>query len=106
MGYTMVKNESEKIIKKQKEEEMRRIMQAGLDKIQAKLDAAVAEREAVEATNANWPKTRPVSLERSKPWALSLLVTWLKSKRAKRSWMPPTRSSTLSNKRYPKRLPT
>merc|ERR1712042_166069 len=39
--YTMVKNESEKIIKKQKEEEMRRIMQAGLDKIQAKLDAAV-----------------------------------------------------------------
>merc|ERR1712025_361095 len=51
--YTMVKNESEKIIKKQKEEEMRRIMQAGLDKIQAKLDAAVAEREAVEATNAN-----------------------------------------------------
>merc|ERR1712168_957808 len=51
--YTMVKNESEKIIKKQKEEEMRRIMQAGLEKIQARLDANVAEREAVEATNAN-----------------------------------------------------
>merc|ERR1712121_363305 len=49
--YTMVKNESEKIIKKQKEEEMRRIMQAGLDKIQARLDDNVAEREAVEAAN-------------------------------------------------------
>merc|ERR1712198_175566 len=51
--YTMVKNESTKIVAKQKEEEKRKIMQAGLDKIQAKLDAAVAEREAVEATNAN-----------------------------------------------------
>merc|ERR1712002_28022 len=49
--YTMVKNESEKIIKKQKEEEFRKMMQAGLDKIQAKLDANVAEREAVEAQN-------------------------------------------------------
>merc|ERR1719383_1705709 len=51
--YTMVKNESEKIIKKQKEEEFRKMMQAGLEKIQARLDANVAEREAVEATNVS-----------------------------------------------------
>jgi len=51
--YTMVKNESEKIIKKQKEEEFRRMMQAGLEKIQARLDANVAEREAVEAANVS-----------------------------------------------------
>merc|ERR1711931_255311 len=49
--YTMVKNESEKIIKKQKEEEFRQMMQAGLDKIQGRLDTCVAEREAVEAQN-------------------------------------------------------
>merc|ERR1712025_1245159 len=49
--YTMVKNESEKIIKKQKEEEFRKMMQAGLDKIQARLDGNIAEREAVEAQN-------------------------------------------------------
>jgi len=49
--YTMVKNESEKIIKKQKEEEFRKMMQAGLDKIQARLDDNVAAREAVEAQN-------------------------------------------------------
>jgi len=49
--YTMVKNESVKIIQKQKEEEFRKMMQAGLDKIQARLDDNVAEREAVEAAN-------------------------------------------------------
>jgi len=49
--YTMVKNESEKIIKKQKEEEFRKMMQAGLDKIQSRLDDNVAAREAVEAQN-------------------------------------------------------
>merc|ERR1739848_791296 len=49
--YTMVKNESTKIIQKQKEEEFRKMMQAGLDKIQAKLDGITAEREAVEAAH-------------------------------------------------------
>merc|ERR1712212_710700 len=49
--YTMVKNESTKIIAKQKEEERRQMMQAGLDKIQGKLDDATAAREAVEAQN-------------------------------------------------------
>jgi myosin heavy subunit len=49
--YTMVKNESTKIIAKQKEEERRQMMQAGLDKIQGKLDDATAAREAVEAVH-------------------------------------------------------
>jgi len=49
--YTMVKNESTKIIAKQKEEERRRQMQEGLDKIQSKVDDATAAREAVEAVN-------------------------------------------------------
>jgi len=49
--YTMVKNESEKIVAKQKEEEKRKIMEAGLSVAQGKVDVAVAEREAVEAVN-------------------------------------------------------
>merc|ERR1712198_245941 len=46
-----VKNESEKIVAKQKEEEKRKIMEAGLSVAQGKVDVAVAEREAVEAVN-------------------------------------------------------
>jgi len=49
--YTMVKNESTKIIAKQKEEERKKLMEAGLDLAQGKVDAAVAEREAEEAVN-------------------------------------------------------
>jgi len=49
--YTMVKNEAEKIVAKQKEAERRKMMEAGLAVVQGKLDTVVAEREAVEAVH-------------------------------------------------------
>jgi len=56
--YTMVKNESTKIVAKQKEEERRKVMEAGLSVAQGKVDEAVAEREAVEAVNVAQAQTK------------------------------------------------
>jgi len=56
--YTMVKNESEGIIARQKAEERRKMMEAGLAVIQEKLDTAVADREAVEAIHAERAETK------------------------------------------------
>jgi len=49
--YQLVKNEAERIIAKQKEEERRRLMAEGMAKIQDMLNAAIQGREAVEAIN-------------------------------------------------------
>jgi len=56
--YTMVKAESTKIIAKQKEEERKKLMEAGLELCQGKVDAAVAEREAEEAVNVEKAQTK------------------------------------------------
>merc|ERR1719383_751190 len=49
--YTMVKGEMGKILAKMAEEARKKAMAEGLAKVQAMVDAAVADREAVEAIN-------------------------------------------------------